>query len=146
MADSRNTTETGLLQSSEGELSEAIDEKDKERDRKSEAKVMDGSLTASPLWYVYILVCRDGTFYTGYTGDLSHRLRMHNQQKGAKYTRSRTPVYFVYHEVFVTAREARSREWAIKHLTREQKLQLILSHPCCLLETGKNMAVEVPSI
>lgn len=75
--------------------------------------------------YTYILSCADGTLYTGWTNDLDRRLAAHNAGKGGKYTRSRLPVSLVYHEEFETKEEAMSREWAIKHLTREQKLKLI---------------------
>lgn len=43
-------------------------------------------------YYAYMLLCRDGTFYCGYTTDLSKRLSTHNSGKGAKYTRARRPV------------------------------------------------------
>lgn len=75
--------------------------------------------------YTYILQCGDGTLYTGWTNDLERRLRAHNAGKGGKYTRSRLPVALVYHESYDTKEEAMSREWAIKQLTREEKLALI---------------------
>lgn len=75
--------------------------------------------------YTYILSCADGTLYTGWTNDLDRRLAAHNAGKGGKYTRSRLPVSLVYHEEFETKEEAMSREWAIKQLTRAQKMKLI---------------------
>ena len=75
--------------------------------------------------YTYILSCADGTLYTGWTNDLSRRLAAHNAGRGGKYTRARLPVTLVYHEEFATKQEAMAREWAIKHLTREQKISLI---------------------
>ena len=75
--------------------------------------------------YVYILKCADGTLYTGWTNDLEKRLRAHNEGRGAKYTRGRLPAELVYYETFEERSEAMGREWAIKQLTREQKLQLI---------------------
>ena len=75
--------------------------------------------------YTYILSCADGTLYTGWTNDLDRRLAAHNAGRGSKYTRVRLPVTLVYHEVFETKEEAMAREWAIKQLTREQKLRLI---------------------
>ena len=77
--------------------------------------------------YTYILSCADGTLYTGWTNDLSRRLAAHNAGRGGKYTRARLPVTLVYHEEFATKQEAMAREWAIKHLTREQKMKLIES-------------------
>ena len=77
--------------------------------------------------YVYILRCCDDTLYTGWTNDIEKRLETHNSGKGAKYTRSRRPVRLVYFEEYEDAREAMSREWHIKRLTRRQKLELINS-------------------
>lgn len=73
----------------------------------------------------YIVKCRDGSLYTGWTNHLKHRLRMHNEGKGAKYTKSRRPVELVYVEEFHTKQEAMSREARIKRLTRKEKLLLI---------------------
>lgn len=75
--------------------------------------------------YTYVLECKDGTFYTGWTNNLEKRLRDHNEGKGAKYTKSRTPVKLVYHEVFEMKEEAMRREYAIKHMTRSEKEQMI---------------------
>ncbi len=75
--------------------------------------------------YVYILKCADGTLYTGWTNDLEKRLKAHNDGTGSKYTRARLPVTLVYFEEYEDKREAMSREWHIKSLTREQKLKLI---------------------
>lgn len=76
-------------------------------------------------YYTYILQCADGSFYTGFTNDLARRVEKHNAGKGAKYTRGRLPVALVYREEFETEREARSREWHVKQLTRAEKLCLI---------------------
>ncbi|MCD7807040.1 MAG: GIY-YIG nuclease family protein [Lachnospiraceae bacterium] len=75
--------------------------------------------------YTYILQCSDDTFYTGWTNDLKKRLQAHSHKTGAKYTRSRTPVQLVYYEEHDTKEEAMRREYAIKHLTRSEKLALI---------------------
>jgi len=74
---------------------------------------------------VYMLQCGDDTLYTGYTNDLAHRMQMHNEGKGAKYTRGRGPFSVVYTETFQTKRPAMQREYQIKQLTREDKIQLI---------------------
>ena len=60
---------------------------------------------------------------------LKKRLDAHNGviKGGAKYTKCRRPVYLVYHESFQSKQEAQSREYAIKHLNRAQKLRLIAS-------------------
>ena len=71
--------------------------------------------------YTYILKCKDGTLYTGWTNDLDKRVKAHNEGRGAKYTRSRTPVELVYYETFETKEEAQRREYAIKKMTRRQQ-------------------------
>ena len=75
--------------------------------------------------YTYILKCSDGSLYTGWTNDLEKRIRAHNEGKGAKYTKSRRPVSLAYHETFQTKEEAMRREWEIKQMTRQQKLDII---------------------
>lgn len=75
--------------------------------------------------YVYILQCNDKTLYIGSTTDIARRLHQHNTAKnGAHYTKIRRPVILRYSEQFLTLGEARSREAALKRLTREQKLAL----------------------
>ncbi len=78
----------------------------------------------------YILLCADQTLYTGWTNNLSNRLKQHNRGTGAKYTRpvSRRPVTLVYQECFSTKEEAMRREWAIKQLSRKEKLNLIAAY------------------
>lgn len=77
--------------------------------------------------YAYILKCKDGTYYTGWTNNLEKRLKDHNEGNGAKYTKPRRPVVLVYHEVFETKEEAMRREYAIKQMTRKEKEKLIQS-------------------
>lgn len=76
-------------------------------------------------YYIYLLECSDGSLYTGFTTDVGRRLKTHNAGKGAKYTRSRLPVRLVYSEEYATEHEARSRECAVKKLTRAEKFALI---------------------
>lgn len=75
--------------------------------------------------YTYIVKCSDGTFYTGWTNDLTHRMEAHNQGRGAKYTKARRPVTLIYYETFETKEEAMKREYAIKRLSRKEKEELI---------------------
>ena len=75
--------------------------------------------------YTYILKCKDGTYYTGWTNNLEKRLKDHNDGKGAKYTKSRRPVELVYHELFESKEDAMKREYAIKQMTRAEKDKLI---------------------
>lgn len=75
--------------------------------------------------YTYIVKCSDNSLYTGWTNNLEKRIQDHNAGKGAKYTKSRLPVELMYFEIFDTKEEAMSREYAIKQLSRQQKLKLI---------------------
>lgn len=77
------------------------------------------------MYYTYLLRCADGSLYCGYTDDPEKRVRAHNAGTGSKYTRGRRPVTMVYCEEHGTKREAMSREWHIKRLTRAEKLELI---------------------
>jgi putative endonuclease len=74
---------------------------------------------------VYMLKCKDNTIYTGYTNDLEHRLKMHKEGKGAKYTRGRGPFQVVYIEKHEEKQKAMQREYQIKQLSRIEKIQLI---------------------
>lgn len=77
--------------------------------------------------FVYMLRCKDGSLYTGWTNDLEHRLAMHSSGRGAKYTRGRGPLELVYSEELPDKEAALRRECAIKKLRREQKLALLQS-------------------
>ena len=79
--------------------------------------------------YTYILKCADGTFYCGWTNDLAKRLAAHNAGTASKYTAPRRPVEIVYTEQFATKQEAMSREYQIKQLTRQEKIDLIRHGP-----------------
>lgn len=77
-------------------------------------------------WFVYILECNDSTLYTGITNNLENRIEQHNNgQAGAKYTRARRPVKCVYQEMQKNRSEATKREFAIKKLSRSEKIKLI---------------------
>jgi len=82
-----------------------------------------------PAAYVYLLRCRDGSLYCGWTTDPTARAATHNAGKGAAYTRSRRPVRLVYCERLKDRSAALRREYAIKQLTRSEKLALARSRP-----------------
>lgn len=77
------------------------------------------------MYFIYIVKCKDETYYTGYTTNIEKRIKAHNEGKGAKYTRGRLPVKLVYWEQYEEKTQALKREYAIKQLTRKQKQQLI---------------------
>lgn len=72
--------------------------------------------------FFYVLTCRDGSFYGGYTNDLKRRIKMHNAGKGAKYTRSRGPVTLTYFKNYPTKSAALKAEYRFKQLSRKQKI------------------------
>lgn len=76
-------------------------------------------------WYTYILRCRDGSFYTGITNDLTSRVKKHNLGRGSKYVFSRRPARLIYSEGFGSKVEAGKREIEIKKWKREKKKLLI---------------------
>jgi putative endonuclease len=75
--------------------------------------------------FVYIVLCADGTLYTGYARDPDARERAHNSGRGAKYTAGRRPVRLVYREAFRSVGKALAREYEVKQFTRAQKNALI---------------------
>ncbi len=75
-------------------------------------------------FYTYILLCADGTCYSGYTASITEREKAHNSGKGAKYTRSRLPARMIYFEEFESKGEALKREAVLKKLSHKQKMQL----------------------
>ena len=73
----------------------------------------------------YILKCSDNSLYTGWTNDIKHRLKMHNEGKGAKYTRTHHPLRIAYFEEFEDRIQAMKREYEIKQFSHLQKENLI---------------------
>lgn len=76
-------------------------------------------------FYVYIVECIGGTFYTGYTNDLCARIKLHNLGNGAKYLRGKGPVRLVYAKGYRYYKNALYAERNLKKLTRAQKEELI---------------------
>jgi putative endonuclease len=77
------------------------------------------------LFYVYILLCSDGSFYTGSTQDLDARTKLHMNGNGARYTKSHKPQKLAYAEMFDSRGAAMKRERELKKLSHQQKLDLI---------------------
>lgn len=84
--------------------------------------------------YTYIVRCKDDSLYCGWTNNLEKRMESHNAGTGAKYTKSRRPVELVYYETFDTKEEAMRREYAIKQLSRGEKMKLI---------EGKDLQIDI---
>ena len=77
------------------------------------------------MWFTYILLCRDGTYYTGSTNDVEKRFKDHLSGKGARYTKAHKPEKIIYREGFSTKSEALKRESEIKKLSRLKKEELV---------------------
>lgn len=88
----------------------------KTKDRKPE--------TQKESYYVYLLLCDDGSHYTGYTNNVSSRFERHMKGRGARYTRMRRPKLIVYVEEFGTRGAATRRELQIKGLSHREKHEL----------------------
>jgi putative endonuclease len=78
-----------------------------------------------PSAYVYLLRCRDGSLYCGWTTTLERRFAEHTAGRASRYTRSRLPVELVWSQQVASRSEALREEARIKRLTRTQKLQLL---------------------
>jgi putative endonuclease len=76
--------------------------------------------------YFYVLTCKDGTLYGGYTNNLNRRIKLHNEGKGAKYTRGRGPVSLTYYKVYPNKGDALRAEYQFKKLTRKKKDEFLL--------------------
>ena len=86
---------------------------------------MPGKLTRKNKYWVYIVQCRDGTYYTGYTNNIENRIAMHNSGKGAKYLIRKLPVKLVYAKEYCYYKNALRGERRIKKMTRKEKERLI---------------------
>ncbi len=76
--------------------------------------------------YFYVVSCKDDSLYAGYTNNLKRRIKLHNEGKGAKYTRARRPVRLVYSKGFPTKSEAMKAEYAFKQWDRKKKLNYLI--------------------
>ena len=81
----------------------------------------DGAAAAEPPWFVYILECRDGSFYTGITNNLEQRIIDHNRGKGCRYTKFRWPVKLLYSEQLPDRSSALKREAQIQAGIEERR-------------------------
>ena len=80
-------------------------------------------------YFVYMVECVDGTYYTGTSNDVAKRVEAHNARtSGAKYTRGRLPVRLVYVETCADRGMALKREYVIKKMPRARKRALATSH------------------
>ncbi|MBX4188076.1 MAG: GIY-YIG nuclease family protein [Candidatus Doudnabacteria bacterium] len=76
-------------------------------------------------WYLYILLCENGNYYTGITRDLDRRLKQHTEGKGAKYTRANQASKFLFTKKYPNHSRAAQMEAKIKRLKKLEKLAFI---------------------
>ncbi|MBO0961751.1 GIY-YIG nuclease family protein [Neobacillus sp. MM2021_6] len=76
--------------------------------------------------FFYVVTCRDGSLYAGYTNNLERRIMLHNKGKGAKYTRSRGPVALTFYKGYDNKSDAMSAEYYFKKLSRKQKIEFLM--------------------
>lgn len=85
-------------------------------------------MVTGQLWFVYIIQTQSGKLYTGITTDVARRFAEHGSGKGAKFFRVDAPKGVVYVESAADRSRASQREYALKQLTRTQKLALIATY------------------
>ena len=76
-------------------------------------------------FFFYLARCSDNSLYSGSCKDIKFREKMHNEGKGAKYTRSRLPIKIIYFEELENRSEACKREYEVKKFTKKEKEHLI---------------------
>lgn len=82
------------------------------------------------IFRVYILLCRDNSFYVGHTNNLVKRIKDHNNKNGSFYLKGKLPVKLVYYEIYKTRKEALKRERQLKGWSKKKKINLIkYGHP-----------------
>lgn len=76
-------------------------------------------------WFVYILLCSDGSFYTGISDNPHQRFLDHKNGKGGRYTRSHKPIKLLYTEQYESKSAALKRESQIKGWSRQKKIDIL---------------------
>ncbi|MCD7097876.1 GIY-YIG nuclease family protein [Stenotrophomonas sp. MMGLT7] len=82
---------------------------------------------SSPSWCLYLLECRNGSYYAGITNDLEARWRAHASGKGARYTRANPPLRLLGSRPYPDRASASRAEWQLKRLPRAAKLAFLLA-------------------
>lgn len=98
-------------------------------------------------WYLYLIECRDGSYYAGITNDLEARYRAHIEGKGARYTRSHPPQQLLGARAFPDRAAAARAEWAIKQLPKGKKIAFLLADggtPAAASDTAPPSRKKVP--
>jgi putative endonuclease len=94
-------------------------------------------------YFVYMLLCNDGSYYTGYTSNVLSRFQRHKRGLGARYTKMRQPKRIAYLERFATRRAAMKREKQMKTLSHDQKRDLAGGHRSMISGHGPRKPLRV---
>ncbi|WP_293715440.1 MULTISPECIES: GIY-YIG nuclease family protein [unclassified Stenotrophomonas] len=73
-------------------------------------------------WFLYLLECRDGSYYAGISTDVEARFQAHMAGKGARYTRAHPPLRILASRPYADRSAASRAEWQLKQLPRIRKL------------------------
>jgi putative endonuclease len=90
--------------------------------------------------FFYVLLCKDGSLYGGYTNNLAKRIKLHNEGKGAKYTRGRGPVTLLYSQAFSNKSDALKAEYEFKKKTRKKKDEFLIKETGDLYVAAKELS------
>lgn len=103
---------------------------------------MSMSTTSLRRYFVYVLLCKDGSLYCGYTTDWRRRFAQHQRQRGATYTKpsNKHPLTLTAVWQFPTSSAALKSEYAFKRLSKEKKLELL--HSGQSLHGGPRVKIE----
>lgn len=77
------------------------------------------------MWFVYIILCEDGSLYTGVSNNLEKRFLDHKNGKGGRYTRAHKPFKIIYSKKLPNQSEALKRERQIKDWSRGEKIRIL---------------------
>lgn len=109
------------------------------------ARLADNAPMASTSpWFLYLLECRNGSYYAGITTDLQARYQAHMRGTGAKYTRAHPPLRLLASRAYPDRAAASRAEWEIKQLPRGRKLAFLAMADCALAAEGAGAATCGP--
>lgn len=94
-------------------------------------------------FFVYMVQCQDGTYYTGYTNNLQDRIRLHNSGNGAKYLRGKGPVTLVYAKEYRYYKVALRAERWLKKRARAEKAALIRGYEEHAIRVGPKISLPL---
>lgn len=78
-------------------------------------------------WWLYLLECKGGAYYTGITKDLDARFAAHKEGRGARYTRANPPIRIIASRHYPDRSAASVAEARLKQMTRLEKLDFFFN-------------------